>query len=291
MPSSGTGPVITLSAHVERQLHERSRAARWGLSVEDFTARLRVCVAKQFQGAAAPRHDADAAAQALHVEDIALACACAAGHEHAWEHFIQELRPSLYAAARQMAPMASRELADSMFAELYGLETREGRRRSLLDYYHGRSKLSTWLRSVLAQRHVDRLRSSSRTVSLDDDDSGTYAPPDPTPVAEPRRAQYVEMAQRTLDAALRSLAPRDRLRLRLYYAQGLKLAQIGRLLEEHEATVSRKIDRARTGIRQYVERSLHDDHGLAPAAVQECLRVAAGAPELDISKALVADDG
>ncbi len=40
----------------------------------------------------------------------------------------------------------AREMADSLYADLYGLrESSDGSRRSLFDYFHGRSKLSTWL--------------------------------------------------------------------------------------------------------------------------------------------------
>jgi RNA polymerase sigma-70 factor, ECF subfamily len=289
--SADITPVVRLSASAEQQLYERSGASRWALSPDAFAARLRTCVAKRFQGQTAPsERDADAAARSLHVEDLALACACSLGSEPAWEHFIRELRPAMYAAARQIAPAAPQELADSLYAELFGLEVRDGRRRSLLDYYHGRARLATWLRTVLAQRHVDALRVSSRTISLDDEER-SLEPVDPVPAADPRRAQYVELVQRALDAALQTLAPRDRLRLRLYYGEGVKLAQIGRALGEHEATVSRKLDRTRQEIRRYVERALQDDHGLAPAAVEECLSQAAGAPELEISRALAADDG
>jgi hypothetical protein len=70
----------------------------------------------------------------------------------------------------------------------------------------------------------------------------------------------------------------------------LKLAPIGRLLGEHEATVSRKLDRARREIRERIERTLRVDHGLPPAAVQDCLEQAAGAPEMDLSRILTADE-
>jgi len=56
----------------------------------------------------------------------------------------------------------AQELADSLFAELYGLVDGKRGERSLFRYFHGRSSLKTWLRAVLAQRHVDRLRESRR---------------------------------------------------------------------------------------------------------------------------------
>jgi hypothetical protein len=69
------------------------------------------------------------------------------------------------------------------------------------------------------------------------------------------------------------LAPRDRLRLACYYAQNLTLAETGRLLAEHEATVSRHLTRARQAIRQDVERQL-DEAGLDAATVDECFAAA-----------------
>src|SRR5471032_2333407 len=86
---------------------------------------------------------------ALHLEDLALACACAAGDEGAWEHFVLEHRPLLYRAADAIDPGGgARELADSLYADLFGLRDREGERQSLFRYFHGRSRLSTWLRAV-----------------------------------------------------------------------------------------------------------------------------------------------
>ena len=276
-----------------QDLYARSGASRWGVSLDAFGQRLDTIVARQCSGESGKARDVDAVARSLHVEDLALACACAAGHEGAWEHFVRELRPGLYAAARSMAPSgAAQELADSLYAELFGLDTRSGARRSLLDYYHGRARLSTWLRTVLAQRHVDGLRSSRRTVPLEEeaDDLRRVDPARPDDL-QPHREERVGLVQLALDAAIAGLDARDRLRLRLYYGEGLKLAQIGRLLGEHEATVSRKLERARRDIRGRIERTLERDHLLAPEAVRECLEMAAGAPEIDVSRALADERG
>src|SRR2546430_9339638 len=43
-------------------------------------------------------------------------------------------------------------------------------RSSLFNHFHGRSKLSTWLRAVLAQRYVDVLREEKRLESLEDEE-------------------------------------------------------------------------------------------------------------------------
>ena len=75
---------------------------------------------------------------------------------------------------------------------------------------------------------------------------------------EPRTTGYIQLMRRAVTAAVARLAPKDRLRLAYYYAQELTLAQIGRALGEHEATVSRNLARARREIRTDVERQLRE---------------------------------
>jgi IS30 family transposase len=95
-----------------------------------------------------------------------------------------------------------------------------------------------------------------------------------------------------LAAALAALAPRDRLRLTSYYVQRLTLAEIGRALREHEATVSRHLARTRRLIRDAVERRLAARHGLDEAARAECIRsVIADAGPLDLEALLGAEPG
>ncbi len=66
------------------------------------------------------------------------------------------------------------------------------------------------------------------------------------------------------------LDPRDRLRLGCYYAQELTLAETGRLLLEHEATVSRQLARTRRAIREDVERQLRAEAGMSEPQIAQC---------------------
>jgi RNA polymerase sigma-70 factor (ECF subfamily) len=274
-----------------RELHRASGASRWSIPLDTFTQRLTVSASARFATSSPSPRDVEEFLRSLHLSDLALACACASGHDAAWEHFVREMRPALYAAARSMAPPdRARDLADSLYARLLGVDARGEKRTSLFDYYHGRARLSTWLRTVLAQRHVDDLRQASRTVPLEDDADV----PDRTSNAvmpDPRGAERMGHVQRALDASIAALDARDRLRLRLYYGQGVKLAAIGKLMGESEATASRKLERVRQTIRKEIERRLREEHGMNPDLVQSCLQNAAGAPELDVSHALAADDG
>jgi len=285
-----------LSAALVERLHAKAQAETWQLSAAAdgaFAQTLLRSVEHRF-GEETSAADIEAYLNSLHLEDLALACACAEGNEPAWEHFVREFRPVLYAAARAIAGESARELADSLYAELFGVSETGKERKSLFLYFHGRSKLSTWLRAVLAQRHVDALRAARRTESLDAEDE--YEPVRASVAADARtdsiasdleRERYLNLLQSALTAALAALEPRDRLRLSYYYVQELTLAQIGRLLGEHEATVSRKLDRTRRELRKQVESALAGaPHRLSAAQLELCFEYARGEWPFDLTRSL-----
>jgi RNA polymerase sigma-70 factor len=252
------------------ELHAEAKCARWGLSQEAFAGGLRRSAAKRFGGAQSDPGEVETYLRSLHLEDLALACACSEGLEKGWEFFIAHFRQDLRRAASAMLRGSGRaddaraeELADSLYAELYGVRSAaDGRRKSLFEYFHGRSKLSTWLRAVLAQKQVDIFRMSGRTVSLDAEIDGEAprelsirtesVPAEP----DPDREKYLGRFDRALSAAMASLTPRERMILACYYVDQLTLAEIGRLLREHESTVSRHLDRVRGALRESVSQAL-----------------------------------
>src|ERR1700674_3583338 len=257
-------------SHLATELHGEAMCARWGLPMETFAEGLRRSAEKRFGGAQADPGGVEVYLKSLHLEDLALACACSEGIEKAWEFFIAHFRQDLRNAASAMLrgsgvadDARAEELADSLYAELYGVRSgADGRRKSLFEYFHGRSKLSTWLRAVLAQKQVDMFRTSGRTVSLDAEMEGDVprdlasrvksvrADPDPD------RERYIGRFERALSTALASLAPRERMILACYYVDQLTLAEIGRLLREHESTVSRQLERVRRALRESVTQTL-----------------------------------
>jgi RNA polymerase sigma-70 factor len=277
-----------LPPSVAERLYAKSGAARWEVPVARLQEALEASVAKAFAGRRPTPQEIDRYVETLHVADLALACGCADGHEAAWAHFIGEYRPALYRAADAIDPTGgARDLADALYGELFGLrEGEDGERLSLFRYFHGRSSLPTWLRAVLSQRHVDRLRACRRVDPLPEPDAvaieqTTIESPDP------ERPRYVAAMRNALAAAIAALPPRDRLRLGLYYREELTLAAIGRLLKEHEATVSRQLARTRQTIRGDVERRLRQQHGLDDAALAECFQsVVDDAGSLDLAELL-----
>ncbi len=219
-----------------------------------------------------------------HAADLELARRCAAGEPAAWDQFVRDYRPVLYRAADALDPNGgAREIADSLYGELYGLKSAGPERRSLLLSFSGRSSLATWLRAVLCQRFVDRVRAERRLEPLPAEDPAELREP-----VDPNRGRYLELVAQALSRAVGQLGSKDRLRLSYYYVQELTLAEIGRLLKEHEATVSRQLTRTRRAVRAAVERELRDAAGLNEAQVAECFAsVAADPGPLDLQPLLV----
>jgi len=219
----------------------------------------------------------------VRADDLELARLCADGDERAWERFVREYRPILYRAADALdRTQGAREVADSLYAELYGIKTADGERQSLFRYYQGRSSLATWLRAVLAQRYVDRVRVDRKTESLPDDERA-----DNSVESHPERTRYVALVRQALSRAIAALTPRDRLRLGCYYVQGLTLAETGRVMHESEATSSRSLARSRKAIRRDIERQLRDEARLNDDQIAECFASIADDPgPLDLKQVI-----
>jgi hypothetical protein len=170
-------PSVDLSCPFDGQtallewLYAQSQAGRWEIPRERFAAALERSVRKAFTPGTVTPQKLQNYLCALHLEDLALAVACAEGGKAPWEHFFAAYRAYLRTAAAAIlrCPASSAEacdLADSLFSELYGLAGGKGTGRSLFRYFHGRSSLKTWLRAVLAQRHIDSLRAGRRFEEL-----------------------------------------------------------------------------------------------------------------------------
>jgi RNA polymerase sigma factor (sigma-70 family) len=231
-----------------------------------------------------------AALEKVREDDLELARLCAEGDERAWERFVREYRPILYRAADALdRTQGAREIADSLYAELYGIKTAGAERQSLLRYYQGRSSLATWLRAVLAQRYVDRVRILRKTEALPDEEAYKDAPTRPVRNDEPdpERTRYVTLVRQALGRAVSALTARDRLRLGCYYVQELTLAETGRVMNESEATASRRLARSRKAIRHAIERQLRDEAGLNDHQIAECFASVADDPgPLDLKQVI-----
>jgi RNA polymerase sigma-70 factor (ECF subfamily) len=205
------------------------------------------------------------------VEELALARACAAGHERAWEIFMSRYRERLYDIAAYIAKesSAARELADSLYADLYGTVTRDGRRVSKLASYTGRGSLEGWLRTVMAQEFINRYRRQRRLVSLEEEseDGREFAATqsDPVIAVDPR-------VKAATDEVLTALPAEDRFILASYYLDQRTLAEIARTLAVHESTISRKLDKVVKSARKQILAAL-EKKGMSRRQAEEALQV------------------
>jgi RNA polymerase sigma-70 factor len=277
-----------LDSTLVASLHARANAKRWGVTVTRFATALSAS-REHGLGREATASEVERYLTSLHLDDLALACACADGDDAAWEHFIRAYRPALYRAANALNPAGgSREIADALYGDLYGTKEKDGERQSLFRYFHGRSSLATWLRAVLSQRYVDSIRSARRTESIDDEAHQNFVVAPPAP--DPDRPKYLSLMRKALAVALMQLSDRDRLRLSLYYLQQLTLAEAGRILKEHEATVSRNLARTRAMLRKEAEAQLRLE-GLGADELERCFAsVTADAGPMDLSAMLAGPD-
>jgi DNA-directed RNA polymerase specialized sigma24 family protein len=100
------------------------------------------------------------------------------------------------------------------------------------------------------------------------------------------------LLRQALEASLARLSPRDRLRLACYYAQELTLADVGRLLKEHEATVSRHLAKTRQTVRADVEEYLRVTAGLSADEIRQCVAsVADDTGPIDLGQLLATSAG
>ena len=114
------------------QQYRQSGAEQFSLD-ENALAEILADVARRCDRAAA---DSDIAGflASLHLEELVLARACAAGNDYAWELFLTRYRATFYESAYKIAreESAARELADSLYAELYGVDAKGRQRASKL---------------------------------------------------------------------------------------------------------------------------------------------------------------
>jgi RNA polymerase sigma-70 factor, ECF subfamily len=267
-------PFVALFSSIERRdvrilqtllnaferLYDRSDAKRFGFTAPEFCEMLAGVMRQSLSEQAATEF-----LRNLRLDDLVLARACARGNEAAWDVFVRTYREKLYRAARAIVPIEStaRELADSVYGDLFGVRLgKEGRRISKLESYLGRGSLEGWLRMVLAQDYVNRFRAERRFAGFVEAIDcrahiGNTAP------------ENAKLASAT-DAALTELTSEERFLLAAYYLDRRTLAEMGRMLCVHESTISRRLEKITAALRKTIVRKLCEA-GVGRRAAEEML--------------------
>jgi RNA polymerase sigma-70 factor (ECF subfamily) len=278
------------------------------LSVDALAVRVSAAVEKYLlrDDPKTPASDIDKFVDEMQADDLCLIIACERGDEKAWNDLVERFTATVRSAARSASGSedAAEDLAQSIWAELYGLRVRDdGRRASKLAYYSGRGSLAGWLRAVVAQLSVDSFRKQSKLVQTEEDadldrlardaqlnDAPAFAV---SGVANPENSLTNRFAQTELQQALtqavRELAAEDRLLVKLYYFDNLRLREAGVVLGVHEATASRRLTRIQTDLRKRVSQILIAERGWTQAETERSFAEVAQHLETDL-EALIKEE-
>jgi RNA polymerase sigma factor (sigma-70 family) len=190
----------------------------------------------------------------LHADDLCLVIACERGDQTAWGDLVEGYGATVRSAARSASSndAMSDDLAQS-----------------------GAGSLGGWLRAVVGQLAIDQHRREARLIQTEEDSDldrlaqdvegehralgAFHSSPSPEEtLADDLAAADVEKA---LARALAELEDEDRLLMKLYYFDGLRLREAGAVLGVHEATASRRLTRIHGSVRERVETILMKEHG------------------------------
>lgn len=258
-----------------------------GLSVEDLGPRIEASIIKYLGAEGLENTGIKDFIDEIRADDLCLIIACEKGDEKAWEDLVAGFDPTVKSAARKISSNTedAEDLASSIWAELYGLrQDAEGNKKSKLAYYSGRGSLAGWLRAVVSQLAVDQFRKQAKFVQVEEDrefenlanEAGNNGgnpvvshTDDPEEIFTSGETSADVAA--ALAAAVDSLEDEDRLILKLYYFDDLKLKDIAAAFGYHEATASRKLARVQADIRKKVEKGLRDRHGWTESEVKNHL--------------------
>jgi RNA polymerase sigma-70 factor (ECF subfamily) len=284
--SKPTPAVQSVVNELLAELHAKSGCEKFGLDRETLAAILCEVGAKHCQMFKS-EGEVRTFLLSLRIDELALARACAAGSNAAWEIFLTRYREKLYLSALRIARegSAARELADTLYADLYGTALRDGQRVSKLASYTGRGSLEGWLRTVLSQEYVNRYRRTKRLVSLEEEseEGVQFRAAEPEPIA-PSDNRLSE----TTDEVLGCLSSEDRMVLNAYYLDGRTLAEIARMLGVHESTISRKLDKLAKSLRKQIVAAL-GKRGMSRRQAEEALDVDVRDLKVDIRRSLSQD--
>jgi RNA polymerase sigma-70 factor (ECF subfamily) len=243
----------------------------------------------------------------IQADDLCLIIACEHNDENAWSELVERFTPTVRSAARSASPNedAAEDLAQSIWAELYGLRIgKDGKPSSKLAYYSGRGSLAGWLRAVVAQLAVDTYRKQSRLVQTEEDaDFDRLARELPLSEGQsliaaglhnPEQVISNRLAesdlQEALTSAIKELGSEDRLLVKLYYFDSLRLREAGAVLGVHEATASRRLARIHVDLRKRVTQILIEERGWTTAETERSFAEVAQHLEADL-EALVTKEG
>jgi RNA polymerase sigma-70 factor (ECF subfamily) len=227
----------------------------------------------------------DVALATVPINDLYLACACAAGDPQALAtfegHFLREVA---IACAKLRAP--SGVLDEALQVVRDRLFVRRASGVPGIASYAGRGDLRGWVR-VIAMREVIKLCDrDQREVTTGDEALLDALSPSDDPELEHLKAHYHEHFARAFRAAIQGLTPRERTLLRYQVIDGLGVEAIGKIHKVHHATAARWLVRARDALLDGTKQRLSEMLRLSADEVDSVLRLIQSRMNVSIERLL-----
>lgn len=229
--------------------------------------------------------EADDAADHLHVGDLYLACACAAGAPGAIDAFERAFGKDLDLSIRRLTASSDADDVGQLVRErlFVGLPGRPAK----IALYSGRAPLRYWVR-VVAQRTA---RSAGRKrVDVPAGDAALLdRVADGDAEEQVIRAHLRHIYKDSFERAFAALAPADRTLLRLHYLDRLGIDALGRMLQIHRASAARRIATTREKLRAATLEIVREQAGLSESALASAVRMVRDEIDLSIERVLGGD--
>ena len=175
------------------------------------------------------------------LEDLYLACACAAGNERAMGVFGDRFRPAIVHAVAKAAPRPHvDEIVQQVLTKLF---VRTAERAPAIASFLGNGKLSTWVQIVARREARTRMRSEDRRSARELPDEleqlAERAIGSEEQVLFGLKEKYRDEFRRAFRDAMERLSPRERNLLRYECVEGLTRDEIAGIYGVSRATVAR----------------------------------------------------
>jgi RNA polymerase sigma-70 factor, ECF subfamily len=227
----------------------------------------------------------DGAWDALRIDDLYLAFACAAGDRHALAVFEARYRPEVQRALGRVRMAGDpADVVQDLWAKLFA-----GPGTSKILEYRGRGDLRSWLRAAAVRAAYRASRNDYRAVAVSDTELAARVGLESDPSLAHLRATYKHELKLAFEAALASLSIRERTLLRRHHLDGLSVDDLGALYHVHRATAARWVARARDTLVETTVARLRDRLGVDTVELDSILRLVRSGLDLSLDRLLKPD--
>jgi RNA polymerase sigma-70 factor (ECF subfamily) len=226
------------------------------------------------------RRAKDAPLASLKGADLYIAIACGAGNARA----VAAVRTML---EREVAYASSKTTATrDQIAEVTAIVSKQLFADGVLGDYSGRGHLKGYL-SVIATRELFRhINKARREVGIEDAAVLDRIVPQSDPELSILRAQYREIVDDAMRAAIRTLDDRGRALLRYAVVDGWTVAKVGKLYNVHGATAARWIASVREQLGETIREELSERLEVSVDEVDSIVRLVQSRIDVSLDRML-----